>query len=256
MIGPFVEFIRPLGVPYHISDGLGVLGAAHLASGDHEAAETALTEAKELASTIRNPWLAGRANYYLGELARRRGDRANADDLHHEALAQRARAGLRPRRSGVAGGAGRRWPPNRRASPKPPASSAPRRPCETPWAWPAGPPTSLRTTPTSPQPGAPSATMPSSPPGPTARPSASTRPSPTPPGPGANGNAPRRVGRASPPPNSRSSSSSPRASPTPTVAERLFIGRGTVKTHLAHVFTKLGLGSRSELAAEATRRGL
>jgi DNA-binding CsgD family transcriptional regulator len=42
----------------------------------------------------------------------------------------------------------------------------------------------------------------------------------------------------------------------PEIGERLFIGRGTVKTHLAHVFTKLGLGTRSELAAEATRRGL
>lgn len=37
--------------------------------------------------------------------------------------------------------------------------------------------------------------------------------------------------------------------------ERLFIGR-TVKTHLAYVFTKLGVSTRSELAAEVTRRGL
>jgi DNA-binding CsgD family transcriptional regulator len=29
-----------------------------------------------------------------------------------------------------------------------------------------------------------------------------------------------------------------------------------VKNHLAHVFTKLGLTTRSELAAEAARRGL
>jgi DNA-binding CsgD family transcriptional regulator len=36
----------------------------------------------------------------------------------------------------------------------------------------------------------------------------------------------------------------------------LFIGRATVKTHLAHVFIKLGLTSRAELAAEATRKGL
>src|SRR5688572_17929645 len=43
---------------------------------------------------------------------------------------------------------------------------------------------------------------------------------------------------------------------TPEIGERLFIGRGTVKTHLAHVFTKLGVSTRSELAAEVTRRGL
>ncbi|MGH3918559.1 MAG: response regulator transcription factor [Pseudonocardiaceae bacterium] len=42
----------------------------------------------------------------------------------------------------------------------------------------------------------------------------------------------------------------------PEVGERLFIGRGTVKTHLAHVFAKLGIASRSELAAEATRHAL
>lgn len=42
----------------------------------------------------------------------------------------------------------------------------------------------------------------------------------------------------------------------PQIGERLFIGRGTVKTHLAHVFAKLGVSSRAELAAEATRRGL
>jgi DNA-binding CsgD family transcriptional regulator len=42
----------------------------------------------------------------------------------------------------------------------------------------------------------------------------------------------------------------------PEIGARLFIGRGTVKNHLAHVFTKLGLATRAELAAEATRRGL
>jgi predicted ATPase/class 3 adenylate cyclase/DNA-binding CsgD family transcriptional regulator len=41
----------------------------------------------------------------------------------------------------------------------------------------------------------------------------------------------------------------------PEIGDRLFIGRSTVKTHLAHVFTKLGVSSRAELAAEATRRG-
>jgi DNA-binding CsgD family transcriptional regulator len=39
------------------------------------------------------------------------------------------------------------------------------------------------------------------------------------------------------------------------VGERLFVSRRTVQTHLAHVFTKLDISSRAQLAAEAARRG-
>jgi DNA-binding CsgD family transcriptional regulator len=42
----------------------------------------------------------------------------------------------------------------------------------------------------------------------------------------------------------------------PEIGERLLIGRGTLKTHLAHVYAKLGVTGRVELAAVATRRGL
>ncbi len=42
----------------------------------------------------------------------------------------------------------------------------------------------------------------------------------------------------------------------PEIATRLFISRATVKTHLVHIFSKLGIDSRSELAAEAVRRGM
>jgi DNA-binding CsgD family transcriptional regulator len=42
----------------------------------------------------------------------------------------------------------------------------------------------------------------------------------------------------------------------PQIGERMFISRGTVKVHLSHIFAKLGIGTRSELAAEATRRDL
>jgi DNA-binding CsgD family transcriptional regulator/energy-coupling factor transporter ATP-binding protein EcfA2 len=39
----------------------------------------------------------------------------------------------------------------------------------------------------------------------------------------------------------------------PEVAERLFISRHTVESHLKHIYRKLGLSSRLELAAEAVR---
>ena len=39
------------------------------------------------------------------------------------------------------------------------------------------------------------------------------------------------------------------------IGEQLGISRRTVETHLAHVFGKLGMRTRVELAAEAARRG-
>ena len=39
----------------------------------------------------------------------------------------------------------------------------------------------------------------------------------------------------------------------PQIASALFITRATVKTHLAHIFPKVGVTNRAELAAEATR---
>jgi DNA-binding CsgD family transcriptional regulator len=42
----------------------------------------------------------------------------------------------------------------------------------------------------------------------------------------------------------------------PQIADRMFISRGTVHTHVSHILAKLGLGSRVGLATEASRRGL
>jgi DNA-binding CsgD family transcriptional regulator len=38
------------------------------------------------------------------------------------------------------------------------------------------------------------------------------------------------------------------------IGSRLFIAAGTVKNHLAHIYTKLGLLNRAQLTAEVTRR--
>ena len=40
----------------------------------------------------------------------------------------------------------------------------------------------------------------------------------------------------------------------PQIGARLFVSRRTVQTHVGHVFTKLGLSSRAQLAAELTRQ--
>jgi len=38
------------------------------------------------------------------------------------------------------------------------------------------------------------------------------------------------------------------------IGERLFVSRRTVETHLSHVFTKLDIATRTQLAGVATRR--
>jgi DNA-binding NarL/FixJ family response regulator len=45
-------------------------------------------------------------------------------------------------------------------------------------------------------------------------------------------------------------------STNPQIAERLFVSVDTVKTHLEHVYQKLGTGDRTAAVAEAFRRGL
>ncbi len=40
----------------------------------------------------------------------------------------------------------------------------------------------------------------------------------------------------------------------PQIAERMFVALGTVRTHVGHIFAKLGVSTRAELASLATKR--
>jgi DNA-binding NarL/FixJ family response regulator len=40
----------------------------------------------------------------------------------------------------------------------------------------------------------------------------------------------------------------------PQIGERMYISRRTVQTHVAHIFMKLGVSSRAQLAAEVSRQ--
>jgi DNA-binding NarL/FixJ family response regulator len=40
----------------------------------------------------------------------------------------------------------------------------------------------------------------------------------------------------------------------PEIGARLFMSRSTVKTHLSHVYAKLGVANRTELAAAVAQR--
>lgn len=65
---------------------------------------------------------------------------------------------------------------------------------------------------------------------------------------------PRRTDRADQDGVHRFSVESAQGLSNPDVATKLFVSRNTVKAHVAHVYAKLGISTRSELAAKVTRR--
>jgi len=233
--------------------GLSTLGLARFVEGDDAGAEADLEEATMVAGSLGNRRLVALADHHLGQLARHRGDIGQAEDLHHEALAHQARGKLRPavaeslealatlaadhesygeatRLLGAASSLRRsigfaRWPVDQAGY------DAELVRCREGLgevsfeaAWSEGEALGVDEV----------------------------------------------VAYASRARGERKRPSAGWASLTPTelevvklaakgltnpeIGERMFIGRGTVKTHLAHVFAKLGLTSRAQLAAEATRQ--
>ena len=73
-----------------------VLGSALRFEGDLPGAAAALDEASELSASFDNPLIEARLHFEQGLLARARGDDAGAEDLLHAALARQVDAGLRP----------------------------------------------------------------------------------------------------------------------------------------------------------------
>ncbi|MDQ4030879.1 MAG: LuxR C-terminal-related transcriptional regulator [Actinomycetota bacterium] len=255
ILEPLVEQMRVLGLPQLVGWALAILGAALLAAGEHQAAEDALREANKAGESIDNDWLVALANYHLGQLARQRGDFRRAENLHQDALARRARGEFHPgildslealatlavehdsvteatRILGAAAALRQVIGTARWSSDQANYDDVLTRvrdilndaDFETAWAE------------------------------------------------GQALSADQAVAYVSRARGERKRPSAGWASLTPTelevvklvatgltnpqIGQRMFIGQGTVKTHLAHTFTKLGVASRAELAAEATRQGL
>ncbi len=252
-IEPLIEESRTLDLPVYLSWSLCIAGGCDIASGRLAEARTALDEARTVAAAFGNPWTSSLAIHRLGEVALREGDTGAAEDLYHEALAIRHRRRFAPdvaeslealasiavkqesaleaaRLYGAAGALRRslgvvRFPVAQieyDAHLKQARLLAGDDACDA--AFVEGAALSVDE----------AVAYASRARGERKRPS---------------------VGWDSLTPTEQRVVALTAAGLTnPQIAEKLFITRGTVKVHLAHIFTKLGVVTRSELAAEATRR--
>lgn len=86
LLGP----VRVLGMPFWMSWGLSLRGACEAEAGQLVIAEKMLKEARSAADALANPWLIALADHHLGRLFACRGDLSGAETLHQQALARRA----------------------------------------------------------------------------------------------------------------------------------------------------------------------
>jgi ATP/maltotriose-dependent transcriptional regulator MalT len=255
LVQPLADTMREFGMPVYQSWAQSILGAALATTGDHAGARTALEEAKAAAQSIDNLWLIAMADHWLGKLARRAGETGRAEQLHHEALELQHRRNLRPgiveslealaalaadhespaeaaRLFGAADALRHsigtvRWPAEQAGYDDDLAHArAQLADDEFDAAWTQGAALSID-------------------------------------------DAIEYVSRARgerkrpttgweslTPTEERVVALAAEGLTNPQIAERLFVARGTVKVHLEHIFTKLAVSTRAELAAQATKRAL
>jgi DNA-binding CsgD family transcriptional regulator len=252
MLEPLVPQMEALGAPLFASWAGSVLGAALVAMGEREAGERTLAAAEQAGLALENPWLVALARYHLAEAARARGELRQAEDLHHDALAARRRGGFLP---GVVeslealGSLAATLESFAEAVRLLGAAQALR---ELRGLGPASPVARDAMT--------------------VARKALGADAFEVACGEGRALSLDDALAYAARARGERKRPSTGWESLTPTeravvkllaegltnpqIGERLFIGRGTVKTHLAHAFAKLGVNTRSQLAGEAIRRGL
>jgi predicted ATPase/class 3 adenylate cyclase/DNA-binding CsgD family transcriptional regulator len=255
LMAPFAQALQDVGVPPFLAWALWVLGGAYAGAGDYDTARETLRQARTVAAEVGSPWSTAHADHRLGAVAHRGGDLAAAEDLHHQALAVRTGRGLMP---GVVdslealAGIGTDQESFTEATRLYAAADRMRRMLGLHrWL------SDLTTHETELD---------------RLRKALGGSAFDTAWGEGTGLGLGEAVAYATRARGERKRPSSGWGSLTPTeldvvklaaqgmtnpdIAERMFIGRGTVKTHLAHVFDKLGVASRAELAAEATRRSL
>jgi predicted ATPase/class 3 adenylate cyclase/DNA-binding CsgD family transcriptional regulator len=254
-VEPLVEMIREQGVPLWTAQVLRVLAASRRIAGDLDAAQAALDEAAALVVSYNNDWLVALIEYEGALVAHERGEPVRAEDLLHSALDRQARHDLKPGITATLDALGAlaldaeslseavrcfaaadalRTAIGLATRPYDQAARAPHLDrardllgeeiFEQQWAEAANLPLAEMIEYVSRARGE------------RKRPSAGWE-SLTP-------TEVRVVGLAA------------AGLTNPQIAERMFIARGTVKVHLSHVFAKLGVATRAELAAQATKRGL
>ena len=255
LLEPTIEEIRDSGPPVWVGQLLRTLGAAKRIGGDLDAAQAALDEATVLVAPLGNDWLLALIEYELGLVAQVRGDPAQAEDRFHSALSRQVRHGLRPgipatldALGAIALDAESTTEAVRCFAAADALRSAiglATRPVdETERVRRIASAQELLGAETFEQHWAEAAAL-------------------------SLGEMIEYVSRAR---GERKRPTAGWASLTPTelrtvalvaagltnpqIAERMFIARGTVKVHLSHVFAKLGVSTRSELAAQATKQGL